>query len=517
MTKISAGTTLTTIVGTEVVPVFKVGQAAGDKFVMPMSLIGPNAKASLIYDGQVSYQIAPILTEDVGQAPLEFLNIGNQGFDPQGTEQRNLDPGGIYRSTGSIIMSRNTKWSQANLRWEQYSTVAGSYGSSWIEAGGEGMNLMHVPAATNPYQHPVGMGFSVRGGGSRGAETDGVVTGYVNQAFAKIFMGFETTVSGLKYWANDAADPMLWIQTKEAKGTENEMIALEANHTSNSVFGAQYFRKSRGTMESKTVVATGDITGALGWKVWDGDEYHITAIIEGVARGTPANNNVPQGVRIRTSGTNTASLISNCEFRSDANRFFNIPNLFDYTTITTIPTYTAAFPAMSTSTLAAYQQLSTSTGGILFNGFSTTSTAATAIPLGFRGILGATSPTAPSMIFIGVKNNGSSAFTDIAATEIIAQWRNNATPVIEVLGNGDMRIGTTGPTARLHVTGANNAVALLVEDDAGNDIISAGESGGARVLGFFGVTPAIRQVVATGSSTDAVITALQNLGLFAQS
>lgn len=76
--------------------------------------------------------------------------------------------------------------------------------------------------------------------------------------------------------------------------------------------------------------------------------------------------------------------------------------------------------------------------------------------------------------------------------------------------------GTLTPTARLNVVGANNAVALLVEDDAGNDILSVGESGGAHVVGFFGVTPAARQVVPTGSSTDTVITALQNLGLFSQ-
>lgn len=36
-------------------------------------------------------------------------------------------------------------------------------------------------------------------------------------------------------------------------------------------------------------------------------------------------------------------------------------------------------------------------------------------------------------------------------------------------------------------------------------------------IGFFNVNPVARQVVPTGSSTDAVITALQNLGLFSQS
>lgn len=38
----------------------------------------------------------------------------------------------------------------------------------------------------------------------------------------------------------------------------------------------------------------------------------------------------------------------------------------------------------------------------------------------------------------------------------------------------------------------------------------------ATQIGFFGVTPAVRQTVPTGSSTDTVITALQTLGLFKQ-
>lgn len=36
-------------------------------------------------------------------------------------------------------------------------------------------------------------------------------------------------------------------------------------------------------------------------------------------------------------------------------------------------------------------------------------------------------------------------------------------------------------------------------------------------IGFFAVTPVVRQVVPTGSTADQIITALQNLGLFAQS
>lgn len=286
--------------------------------------VGIKAGDSTFFTGQKSFRLAPILTDGVGQADFEIINLGNWNPSPQGTESRNLVPSGLSRQIGNIIMFRNLKWNNTSKVFEQYNTAADSYGASVFEAGGEGANMVHHPPGTQPSSHPVGLGFSVRGGGSRGEETDGVVTGYVNQSFAKIFMGFETSVSGLKYWANGASDPMLWIQTKEAKGTDNEMIALEANASSATVYGAHYFRKSRGTMESKTAVVADDITGRIGWKAYDGNSYEITAVIEAVAKGTVSDGNVGQNIRIRTSSTTVSGLNTLIECAYDNKlAFFN--------------------------------------------------------------------------------------------------------------------------------------------------------------------------------------------------
>lgn len=266
------------------------------------------AEDSLLFSGQKAFRIAPRLTDGNGEEDLELINLGNWGPSPQGTESRTQVPAGIMRCVGNAFLFRNIEWNNSLERFEQFNTAEDSYGAAVFEAGGEGCNMVHNAPGVHPFSHPVGLGFSVRGDGARGAETDGVVTGYVNQSFAKIFMGFETTVSGLKYWANDAADPMLWIQTKEAKGTENEMIALEANVSSASVYGGHYFRKSRGTMESKTAVVADDITGRIGWKAYDGNSYEVTAAIQCAAKGTISDGNVAQEMEFLISGTNTAGL-----------------------------------------------------------------------------------------------------------------------------------------------------------------------------------------------------------------
>lgn len=84
--------------------------------------------------------------------------------------------------------------------------------------------------------------------------------------------------------------------------------------------------------------------------------------------------------------------------------------------------------------------------------------------------------------------------------------------------------GIATPTARLQTRGLNNAVAFLAEDDAGNSIASFGESGGARVIGFFGATPVVQQTMGAATAgaaytateqtmLQAVYDAVRNIGI----
>lgn len=271
---------------------------------------------SLVYSGEMDYKVPPILTEGVGQADLELINIGNWLSSAQGLESRNLNPGGLMRAVGSVLLYRNFTFNDSLNRFEQFNTAADSFGSSRIEMGGEGVNLVHDPPGVHPYQTPAGtMAFSVRGDGPRGLETQSAVTGYVNQSMAKVFLSYHSTdnYAQLGYWMNGASDPMLWLHTKEAKGTDNEMFRLEANASSATVYGGQYFHKSRGTMTSKTAVVADDIGGVLGWKFYDGNSYELTSVIQSVAKGTIGDGNAGSSLQFRTSATNTAGLATQIE------------------------------------------------------------------------------------------------------------------------------------------------------------------------------------------------------------
>lgn len=479
--------------------------------------------ASLVYPTEKSFNLDPIELDGNGCEPLEIINIGNPGFVPQGTETRNLVPCSLLRIGGNVLLTRNLTWDQANLRWATPFQQTDAYGSGMLEMGGEGINMQVSPPADDFYNGNR-MVFSFRQSDARGVP--GYSTGPVNQAMAPFFMHYATASyqSGkLRSWIpTSATSPLVHLHADELKGTDatadqNEFLRLETNANASTAWPTMLFKKSRGSYETKTVAVTAERTGRIGWAAYDGDEYHTTATIECYTRGTMANNSVGQEMRFLTSSSNTASLSMRMAIANDGAIKFYVPLRYDVSAITTIPDYTANGydPALSTGTVMQIQPASTTNGGTLVQGFTVSGTN-TANALIFRGIQGHTLPTGANTIFVALKHNGSTNFTGIGSGEIGFQFRNNATVLIEILGSGNTGIGVTGATAKLQVRGANNGVSLLVEDDGGNDILSVGESGGALVIGFFGVTPAIRQVVPTGSTADQIITALQNLGLFSQ-
>jgi hypothetical protein len=309
------------VIGTEKIPVSGSGEPSITPNLIKTFLGNPLPQVgSSFFSGQSTYQVTPILTDGVGQANLEIINLGNWLSTAQGLESRNLVPAGMMRLFGNIIVYRNLKFNNTLDRYEQYNTAADSYGAARIELGGEGVNLLHDPAGTEPYQTPaLTMAFSVRGDGPRGLETQSAVTGYVNQSMAKMFLSYHSTdnFSQLGYWMNPATDPMIWVHTKEAKGTENEMIRLEANASSATVYGGHYFQKSRGSMTTPTVVVANDIGGRMGWKYYDGNSYDLTSVIQSIPKGTIADGNVGSSIQFLTSATNTAGLTTRLEITDE--------------------------------------------------------------------------------------------------------------------------------------------------------------------------------------------------------
>lgn len=99
------------------------------------------------------------------------------------------------------------------------------------------------------------------------------------------------------------------------------------------------------------------------------------------------------------------------------------------------------------------------------------------------------------------------------------------TQSVVVPGNGFVRFGYSGSTDPI-MTGTASLLTLsqgsLALEDARN--IQVGSTTGAKIatattqkLGFWNATPVVQQVLATGSTTDQVITLLQTLGLCRQS
>lgn len=231
-------------------------------------------------------------------------------------------------------------------------------------------------------------------------------------------------------------------------------------------------------------------------------------------------------------------------------------------------TFTDAYSATAFAQLNA---LSGTNGGLQV----TALTNADAVAMELFGWIGVTDPTdtIPVVLIKGGKSNGGTSWAALADAETLLQVRNFGTNVVTVLGSGNVGIGTTSPTNLLSLGGESARIFWmereLTANTAGNTLtITAGgattaatdKAGGALILqgglstgsaesgvtiqgcvagaggtadrtqtteiqvlgnkiGFYGVTPITRAVLATGggATVDNVITALQNLGLVSQS
>lgn len=98
------------------------------------------------------------------------------------------------------------------------------------------------------------------------------------------------------------------------------------------------------------------------------------------------------------------------------------------------------------------------------------------------------------------------------------------TTYTELTGSGHLRVslGSSSDVAVGFVGDTNTGIFSGGADEfsltaGGNDILEVKNNGGTSQLGFYGTTPANQPVVALGSSTDDLISALAGLGLIATS
>ncbi|AZZ36026.1 hypothetical protein CIK05_04210 [Bdellovibrio sp. qaytius] len=248
-----------------------------------------------------------------------------------------------------------------------------------------------------------------------------------------------------------------------ASGAVNAFLALENNSaTSNGPLIS--FWKNR----NYAATQNNDDLGSISFFGHDGAGTRRSAAIISRSEGTPSTNSVPGIITFNTTASGSTDVTERMRITASGNVGIGTANpgtLFEISssapsmrlsnTNVAIPDYSSAGfnPALGTNTTAQWVNYSNTNGGFQLSGF-TASGASTTVPATLVGYHGATAPTAPSILMIGYKWNGSTNRAGLAATETVAQIRNANTNLMTILGDGSVGFGTSTPVTKLDVSGA---------------------------------------------------------------
>jgi len=91
------------------------------------------------------------------------------------------------------------------------------------------------------------------------------------------------------------------------KETYGAYLELRTAYAGASSGGYLYLSFSRGTKASPTVISSGDRFGAICFRGYDGDEFHVGAQIDAACDDTPGNNDMPGRLIFRTTANGAST------------------------------------------------------------------------------------------------------------------------------------------------------------------------------------------------------------------
>jgi hypothetical protein len=232
-----------------------------------------------------------------------------------------------------------------------------------------------------------------------------------------------------------------------------------------------------------------------------GNSLTVNAIPSGATTQVQYNNAGAFGASANFTWDNT-----NGNLRVDATG----TNNFNY--ILGLSGFTNPYTGFPTGSNGFVGNVSVTGGGIAAGGFSNNTSVN---PFIFDGYYTGTgdSTTVANVMFRAFKNNGSNVRTGIASTALAFQFRNNATSLISVLGDGKVGFGgIVAPTSAVHLqtaagdfmndhTGASNAGSYLLKNNSGHIALfgQTGSTFATSVWGVGGLTSGARAYIGTNT------------------